>query len=263
MTTYDDRRDPQPDEPDRLFPRIPPALIPGLVLVGIGVLFLLNNLQIVHASSIFAYWPVILTAFGMVKLVDSLTPQGRILGGLALGAGGLILADNLGYLHFNVEDLWPLILIGAGLMMLWDRTHGRSDRWWVRRYRHGHWSRRHGYDWFESPGCTSVHEFALFSGSRRVVTDQDFKGGRLHCVFGGVNLDLTGANMTGNSAVLDVSAVYGGAVIRIPTTWNVEIRGGGVFGGFSDQTMHPPASPDRKRLIVRGGAVFGGVTIKN
>jgi hypothetical protein len=41
------------------------------------------------------------------------------------------------------------------------------------------------------------------------------------------------------------------------------MRGGGVFGGFSDHTMHPPLTPETKRLIVKGGAVFGGVTVKN
>jgi hypothetical protein len=41
------------------------------------------------------------------------------------------------------------------------------------------------------------------------------------------------------------------------------VRGAGVFGGFADHTIHPPSSPDMKRLIVRGAAVFGGVTFKN
>jgi hypothetical protein len=103
----------------------------------------------------------------------------------------------------------------------------------------------------------------VFSGTRRVITDQDFKGGKIACVFGGINLDLTGANIAGKSAVLDISAVYGGAVVRIPTSWDLEMRGAGVFGGYSDQTMHPPITPDTKKLIVKGGAVFGGVTIKN
>jgi hypothetical protein len=41
------------------------------------------------------------------------------------------------------------------------------------------------------------------------------------------------------------------------------MKGAGVFGGYSDQTMHPPITPETKKLIVKGGAVFGGVTIKN
>jgi hypothetical protein len=69
--------------------------------------------------------------------------------------------------------------------------------------------------------------------------------------------------MSGNTAVLELSTVYGGATVRIPTSWNLEVRGAGIFGGFSDQTVHPPNSPDMKRLIVRGAAIFGGATFKN
>jgi hypothetical protein len=41
------------------------------------------------------------------------------------------------------------------------------------------------------------------------------------------------------------------------------MHGAGIFGGFIDNTVHPPQSPDMKHLIVRGAAVFGGVTFKN
>jgi hypothetical protein len=50
----------------------------------------------------------------------------------------------------------------------------------------------------------------------------------------------------------------------VPETWEVVIRGTGVFGGYEDKTF-PPRSADVKppRLIVSGGAVFGGVTVRN
>jgi hypothetical protein len=41
------------------------------------------------------------------------------------------------------------------------------------------------------------------------------------------------------------------------------VEGTGVFGGYSDETIHPPMTPETKRLIVKGGAVFGGVVVKN
>jgi predicted membrane protein len=238
-------------------------MIPGLVLVGIGTLFLLDNLRVIRVSSWFAYWPVILIAIGLFKLVDSTFTGGRIAGAVLMGLGGLFLADNLGYLTFRIEDLWPLILIGIGLVLLWNRTHGGPDTWgWGHRYRR-EWRRRFRNGMPFIANSNVVHEYAVFGGSRRVVTDQDFKGGRIACVFGGVNLDLTGAAMAGNTAVLDISTVYGGATVRIPPSWNLEVRSAGIFGGFVDRTVHPPVSPDMKHLMVRGAAVFGGVTFKN
>jgi predicted membrane protein len=236
------------------------ALIPGAILVGIGALFLLGNLHIVRIHDWFDYWPVILIAIGLVQLVDASHSGGRFTGAVLLGLGGLFLASNLGYIWFNLWDLWPLALIGAGVMMLLNRT-----AWAARTRRRGHFSHWGTGRFADSSAfdCNSVNEFAVFGGSRRVVNDQNFQGGEIKCVFGGVNLDLTGCNMVGNKAVIKISAVYGGVALRVPTSWNVEVRGAGAFGGFADHTTHPPATPETKRLIVKGGAVFGGVVVKN
>ena len=51
-------------------------LIPALIVIGIGVLFLLNNLNILYFSEWARYWPVIVIAIGLVKLVDANTPSG-------------------------------------------------------------------------------------------------------------------------------------------------------------------------------------------
>jgi hypothetical protein len=260
MEPYDNR---QKDNPGSFWPKGTSALIPGLTLVGIGALFLLDNLHIVHVSTWVAYWPVLLIAVGLVKTVDSTHTGGRIAGGVMMAVGGLFLADNLGYIR--IEEMWPLILIAIGVFMLWNRVRPGYDYgpWWGRGMRSRWWGRERFQHHWSSIGGNTVHEVNVFSGTRRVITDQDFKGGKIACVFGGINLDLTGANIQGKSAVLDVSAVYGGAVVRIPTSWDLEMKGAGVFGGYSDQTMHPPITPETKKLIVKGGAVFGGVTIKN
>jgi len=224
----------------------------------------------VHASEWISYWPVIPIVIGLVQLVDSTSSGGRIGGGVMLVVGGLFLADNLGYLNFPIWNLWPLILIGVGLMMLWDRAgfvtrddaisrlagHRTGDR----TYRHWHWADTSAA--FNSTGGF-VNEFAIFGGSKRTVVAQDFRRGKVAVIFGGVTLDLTGAAMAEDVAVLHVSALYGGVSIKIPPTWNAEVHGAGIFGGFGDHSIHPPAVPGMKRLIIKGAAIFGGVGIKN
>ena len=110
-----------------------------------------------------------------------------------------------------------------------------------------------------------MHESAVFGGGKRVITDSDFQGGKVDCVFSGFEIDLRGATMLRDSAVLKVDAVFGGAEIKVPAAWEVVMKGSGVFGGFADQTQHPDRrlNPNPKVLIVKGGAVFGGVTVKN
>jgi hypothetical protein len=258
-----ERYDNQPKDGDAFWPRIPGPLIPGVILIVIGGLFLLDNLHIINVAAWFAYWPVVLIAVGLVKLVDSNHPGGQIAGGVLMVVGGLILADNLGFLR--IDQLWPLALIAVGVFLLWSRTRPdyAGKPWWYWKEKVKHWDFGPPIEDSAANAGNMVHEVNVFSGTRRVITSQDFRGGKVSCVFGGVTLDLTGANIAGESATLEISAVYGGAVVRIPLTWDLVMRGGGVFGGYSDQTIHPPRTPETKRLIVRGGAVFGGVTFRN
>src|SRR5512144_2345328 len=98
------------------------GLVPGLILVGIGALVFLNNLHIVYLREWLQYWPVILVAVGVVKLVDSSETPGRIGGGILIVVGAILLARNLGFVDMRLRDMWPLILIAVGLYLLFQRT---------------------------------------------------------------------------------------------------------------------------------------------
>src|SRR5579863_1681298 len=97
-------------------------MVPAIVLIAVGALFFLNNLHILPVREILRYWPGVLVAVGIMLLVDSAESAGRTIGGVFVGAGGLLLARNLGYLDLTWNQVWPMVLIGAGLLMLLDRT---------------------------------------------------------------------------------------------------------------------------------------------
>ncbi|MGO9228348.1 MAG: LiaI-LiaF-like domain-containing protein [Bryobacteraceae bacterium] len=251
MTPQDNQQTPQEG--------LPSHWIPALVLIAVGAIFLLNNLQIIRFHDIFIYWPVALIAWGIFKVVDQPETKDKVVGAILIGIGGILLMGNLGIPHMGWGDLWPLILIAVGVLMLTDRLAGPGTGW-------AGWSGRHA-DWadrFTRRGGR-LNESAVFGGGKRVITDPDFQGGKVECVFGGFDIDLRGATMLVDSAVLKVDAVFGGAEIKVPAAWEVDMRGAGVFGAFVDQTQHPNRNlnPRPRRLIVKGGAVFGGVTIKN
>ena len=222
-------------------------LIPAIIVIGIGVLFLLNNLNILYVSDWARYWPVIPIAIGLVKLVDANTPSGHVAGAIFVGVGAILLGQTLGYLNVRLHDLWPLILIGAGLMMLFNRDSWHGISRGPRLYVHGR-----------------MREAAVFGGGKRNINTQDFTGGHIDAVFSGYQIDLRGANMAADSATLKIGAVFAGIEIRIPETWSVVIEGDGVFGTLTDKTVQPnPQTPGLKRLFVRGAAVFGSVEVKN
>jgi Cell wall-active antibiotics response 4TMS YvqF len=106
---------------------------------------------------------------------------------------------------------------------------------------------------------------SIFGHIGRRIISKNFRGGKIAAVFGGFELDLTQAEIEGSQAVLHADTVFGGGEIRVPDTWEVTVKGAGVFGGYSNETrQHPPENPANvKRLIIRGAAVFGGVVVKN
>ena len=175
-------------------------MVPAIVLISVGAIFLLHNLHIFVAQELFRFWPAILIAVGVAMLFQT------------------DLAAHIGV----VKEI-------------------RNERW--------------GYS----------KESAVFSGGKRTIVDQNFTRAKYDAVFGGFEIDLRRANIEGDSAVLDLNAVFGGIEVRVPESWSVVMKGAGVFGGYVDSTTQPDPRiyPNPKHLICKGGAVFGGVEIKN
>jgi predicted membrane protein len=230
--------------------RSSPGLIPAIIIIGIGVLLLLSNLHIVYVENWWRYWPVLVIAGGLAKILDTDQHQSRILGALIVGVGGLFLLNNFNLIELTWDAFWPIVLIGIGVLMLFNRLTGPLVL------------TRKGA--VPPPAEGTFVANAIFSGFKRKITDGDFRGAHLTAIFGGGELNLRQARMEGDSAVVYASAIFGGIEIKVPDHWQVTSDGTGIFGGFSDETAHPPeGTPGLKRLIIKGEAVFGGVEVKN
>ena len=82
---------------------------------------------------------------------------------------------------------------------------------------------------------------------------------------GGFHIDLTQANIEGDTATINASSCMGGGEIRVPYTWIVDMQGLPLFGGFVDET-HQTEETDpakKKRLLVKGTTLMGGIVVKN
>ncbi|HUB34847.1 MAG TPA: DUF5668 domain-containing protein [Bryobacteraceae bacterium] len=224
--------------------------VPAIVLIAVGAIFLLNNLHLLEVQDIFRYWPTALIAWGIAKMVDAEETGGRLGAAVLIGTGAIFLADTLGYLDVRMADLWwPVLLIAFGLLLLAEKGTGLHL----------------GIDVSKVKGSGFTKESAVFSGGKRVIVDPNFQGAKYDAVFGGYELDLRRADIAGDTAVLELNAVFGGIEAKVPESWSVIMKGAGVFGGFVDSTNQPDPRlyPSPKRLIVKGGAVFGGVEVKN
>ncbi len=243
-----------------------PGAVFGLIIVGIGLLFLLDNMGIVYYRDYLSYWPAILVVLGVARIADSCGPGGIIWGAMLAGVGGLLLVNNLGIFTVDWRMFWPLLVIGWGLLIL---LRNMERRRFAETAIPGQPPTNIGSA-PPPPNCgrpsnPGLGGWAMFNEGVGAISDKAFKGTEVAAIFGGYKLDLRDAVMATDQAVVDVNAVFGGVEIRIPDTWTVDMRGIGVFGGFDDKTRPPRVDPNGKlqKLVITGYAVFGGAKVEN
>ena len=80
-------------------------------------------------------------------------------------------------------------------------------------------------------------------------------------VIGGADLDLTGAELTGDEATIDAFWAIGGIELTVPDGIDVEVSGFTLIGGVDDQGRRQllPGSP---RIRVRQFGLIGGLSIR-
>lgn len=222
----------------------------GALLILVGLAFLLDHMGIISIDHFWRFWPMLLIVAGVCNVT---TPEHRFWGILLIAAGILLQLNQLGIAHFGWADFWPVVLIAAGLMVIWSSLTSRKTT--------------AGSPSGGGDPRTTVNGVAIFGGLERRMTTQDFQGGNVSAIFGGIELDLTEANIQAEEATLEVNAIFGGAVIRVPDSWQVSYRGAPIFGGVEDKTRvrrsEDLAGSQPKVLMLTGSIIFGGLEIKN
>jgi predicted membrane protein len=221
---------------------IPGELVAGGILIVIGLMFLLDNLDIFETRQFFRFWPTLLIAVGVFKFGTAADAHARVSSLFWVALGGLLLVSSTGFVHANIWSLfWPLVLIWFGLSMFWPKQHIPEGE--------------------TVDGAGFISATSCLGGVARKVVSKDFRNARIHTLMGGAALDFRDAAMQGDESSVDVNILMGGAAIRIPQDWIVEAKVTPLLGGFEDKS-HP--LPDaKKRLVIRGTVIMGGVEVKN
>ena len=212
-------------------------LIVGASLAAIGILQTLDNLGLMNALPYLRYWPLALVAIGAIKFSAN---SGAAFGIVLMVAGGWMVLYNLHWIHFTIFRLWPLLLIGFGVVMV-ARAFGWKPSGITRPAGGGIW--------------------AILSTRNVVETSRDYRGGDVLAFLGGSQIDLTGAAIIGGPAILDATAIWGGIEIIVPEGWEVVGEVVPIMGGF--EIKSPPSAPrSGQRLVVRGVALMGGIEVR-
>jgi hypothetical protein len=221
------------------------AVLIGALIVTFGLTLLANNLGWTDMRSVMRqFWPFALVVFGIANLFND--RPGSQFWGLVMIVGGLwIYAAQRDWIQVPFWAVFgPTVLILLGGTVVW-RAISHPDP----KPLNGDPS---GY----------INSFVVMSGSEHRPV-RPFRGANIGAVMGGVKLDLTGAEIEGDTATIDLFVVMGGVEIYAPRDWEVTSKSVNLMGATEDK-RRPPAQPmSGKTLVIRGFVFMGGLEIKD
>lgn len=218
----------------------------GIVLILVGIAFIGRTFDFFpqHMMHHIFSWQMILIVIGVIFIA---TRENKTSGWILLAVGLVFLVPDFVHIPYPVRRLfWPSLLIVFGLLIILRSTGTRQQ--------------------VDKTNSTDfIDDIAILGGGDRVVTSDNFKGGRITALFGGSKIDLTKASLAPGQNVIDVFCMFGGSTLIVPENWNVKVDVVAILGGFSDKRyVRPDTAMDiGKEIIIKGFVMFGGGEIKN
>ncbi len=212
----------------------------GLFFTAAGVLMALDNLDFIDAGRVLRYWPVLLVVIGALKFRDAGT---RGMAVLLMAAGTLLVLHNAHWMRFSFAVVWPLLLIGVGLVIVL-RAFGIVVPTAL----------------IANAMPAGENRWAVLDSRKIIQPANELAGRRLLAFMGGHHVELTEPETYDGPIVVEVLAMWGGVEIRVPPGWEVIADVVPVMGGIEIKTS---AARGGRQLIVRGMVVMGGIEIKN
>ena len=219
-------------------------IVLGLLLLAVGILILGSNLGFIPYSlrDLLINWKMMLMVIGLVIVLAS---DNKITGIILMVVGGFFYLPEFFDFDINFRDLfWPVILITIGLVFIFRRKHTPSGE-------------------YNENDADYIDELDVFGGGDKIINSQNFKGGKMTCIFGGSNINLTPARLSPGKHTIDVLMIFGGTKLIIPGDWNVKVDVIPIFGGFADKRQPISNLNNESKLVIKGIAVFGGGEIKS
>lgn len=109
-------------------PRRISRVIGGTLLLLVGILFLLQNAGLAHAGRIGDWWPLLLVWIGLSRMLAPRRGHHFASGFVVLVLGIALQLDRLGMIGFHLHDVWPVLLVVAGLALVGESLFLRRDR---------------------------------------------------------------------------------------------------------------------------------------
>jgi hypothetical protein len=224
-----------------------------LIIVIVGLVLLAKQVGVDFPYWFFS-WPMLLIAIGLyVGFRHSFRNPGWM---IPTGIGILFLLEDIVPELEIKQFIWPIIIIGIGLFMIFRPRRRNFDESWKKRYDRGKSS--------ESYADSAFETVTIFGGDKKQIISKDFKGGESVCAFGGVEINLTQADING-VAEIEVVQMFGGTKIIVPPHWKIQTDElVCIFGSLEDKRQVTTGTVDAtKVLILKGTCIFGGIDLRS
>lgn len=232
----------------------------GMILILLGTLLLLNIFEILTLPSweqFWSYWPIVLFVIGIFFLVQGDT---SFISFFLILLGAVYSLRLFEIYPFTLHEvIWPSVLISAGISFVLSGSLSSTRR------------RRHGFssDTPSEPGKKAqrnprntdvVDESVVLSGKEFAVFSDNFRGGELSVMLGGMEVDLRHVKMT-ESATLFLRCTLGGLEVYLPPDIQVRVSGSEILGGADTHLRPESAEMTGPVLMIDYQVTLGGIEI--
>jgi predicted membrane protein len=256
----------------------------GVILLAIGGILLLRQFADLFIPGWLFSWPMWLIAWGLY--IGAKHEFKNSSWGILVFLGIIFLFNN------NIDNagrvVWPLAIIAFGIWLILRRGKHNDPQYWEKYYKGNQFEKQQAnFDFgkttdpevdytvkddvppkepFTPPfasGDDLLDTVSIFGGVNKTVLSKNFRGGEIVNIFGGAELDFTQADINGR-VVIEITQIFGGTKIIVPSNWQVVSDLSAVFAGVDDKRIRSTASTNNdKILILKGISVFAGVDIRS
>ncbi len=202
----------------------------GGLLVATGALLLFVNLSGVGLGGLITrLWPLLIVYAGYRQTQQKPdSQQGQIL----MVVGGVLLLFTIGLIDWSlVGGLFPLLLIGAGAYLVLRERSSEAGETLTGDVQ---LQKIETADKTSQQAPTSTPKVReetrdkidmtlLFGNEVRRISSEAFRGGEATVLFGRLELDLSGARLSGREPDLELNVVFGNLRLIVPEDWQLDI----------------------------------------
>lgn len=269
----------------------------GMLLMILGAGFLLQQLDFFFIPNWLISWPMGMIVLGLYM---GARHNFRNAAWFILVLIGIVnLSNDILPGHNLHAIMWPIAIIAFGIWIITRRNHTWDNNKWGKKWDNKYGSGnpfepvvkpvepvtpgQDGPTVVSSTGSTTIpptgnagnafsnplrgddylDAVSVFGGVKKTILSKNFRGGEIVNIFGGAELDFTQADINGR-IVIDITQIFGGTKIIVPSNWQVVSDLAAVFASVDDKRIRTTAGGDsNKVLVLKGVSIFAGVDIRS